>query len=158
MFLHILLNTKSYRRTSSHTAVYNFLHLNSAPLMHLKSITNKTRRTKNLCICNICSAQHSTYFITSNFNFLIISSAVMALVFIRDNISFVAIAVTEHKLTKLKLITSTPTLCNHMYCKLDATSPHVIVFTRLVPLTWLGSFYFSIYPPGYSEIRQHDSC
>jgi len=99
--------------------------------MRLKSIINKTRKAKNVYICNTCSAHHSSYFITSNFNFLIISSAVMALVFIRDNISFVAIAVTEHKLTKLKLITSTPTVRNHIYRKLDATHATCVCFYEI---------------------------
>lgn len=55
----------------------------------------------------------------------------MALAFIRDNISFVAISVTEHKLTKLKLITSTTTLRNHMYCKLDATHKTHVCFYEI---------------------------
>lgn len=54
----------------------------------------------------------------------------MALVFIRDNISFVDISVTEHKLTKLKLITPTPTLRNHMYWKLDATHATCVCVLR----------------------------
>lgn len=62
--------------------------------------------------------------VTSNFSCLIKFSAVIAFVSKRDNISFVAIFPTRHKLAKLKLILPTPITnqrVNHMYHKLHAT-------------------------------------
>lgn len=62
------------------------------------------------------TTQHLTNQITSNFIFLIISSALLALVSKRDSTSFVAILLTQQKLIKLKLILCVTVLrTKHMY-------------------------------------------